>query len=92
MQFNRIQENVGSGHVGISSGIEPMTAPSLAVLWRSEKPVNESLIGSRSGIGGKGVDLFGRRRQSRQVHVCASHQSLAWGLGRKTQSFGFELG
>ena len=50
--------------------IQPMSPPSLAVVWRSQKTVKKSFVGLWIFVGNKVGDFFGRWRKPQQVVSC----------------------
>ncbi len=79
-----IAKSVG---VGIARGVQPVAAPALAVMRRSQQAIHKAVICIRTAVGEKGVDLRGRGRQSDQVQAQAADQRGAIGFGRGRQVF-----
>ena len=60
--------------IGIARRIQPKLAPALAVARRGQQTVDELLVCRRIGIVDESSDLFGPRRQARQVEADAADQ------------------
>ena len=55
---------VVGGRFGVTHEIEPVSAPTLAVVARLEQPIDNRLISLRRRVGQKGIDFFRSWRQS----------------------------
>ena len=67
--------------VGVTGGVEPWQGHPLAVMRAGEQAVDEVFVGLGASVGDEGIDLLGRRRQSRQVEGHAPQERRPAGFG-----------
>ena len=67
--------------VAVMGHVEPVPAPSLAVMRAGEQSIDQGFVGVRRSIVQKLLDFLGRRRQADQVEREAADQRAAIGLG-----------
>ena len=72
--------------------VEPVLPPPFAVMGAAQQAIDQPLVGVRTGIGEKGIDLGGRRRQAGQVVRDPPDQRRAIGLGRMAEAHLLESG
>ncbi len=73
--------------IGIPCQIEPHESHSLAIVRRSEQFIDQIFIRIGRSIGEKGVEIDGRRRQSRKIEIKPSSERRFVGLWRRLQAF-----
>ena len=78
--------------VAVMDDVEPVPAPAFAVSGRGQQPIDQLLVGVRSGRRQEGVDLLRRRRQAVQVEGQATDQGPAIGLGAGAEPFVLQPG
>ena len=74
----------------VARDVEPVPPPALAVMGRSEEPVDHPLESLRRFVGDERVDLLGRRRQPRQVERRAADQGPPGGRADGPEPFRLE--
>ena len=77
---------VHAGRVGIARDIEPVPAPTLAILRRGEQPVDDLREGIRGVVRQKLVDLLQSGRQARQIECRAPQQRQLRGWRGRLES------
>ncbi len=77
-----VLETVGLGE---PRQVEPVLTPPLAVVGRSEQPVDQSFVGVGRVVGDECVDLVRRGGQSHQIERQAADQRDAIGFGQRLQ-------
>src|SRR5262249_41175169 len=70
--------------------VEPVPAPSLAVVRAGQEPVDQPLVGVRRAVGEEGLDLFGRRRQAGHVERHPADQGPPIPLGGRGEPSTFQ--
>ncbi len=73
--------------IGVARRVEPANRHALSIPRRAEQPVDESLVCVGRLVAYKRVDLFRRRRNTRQVERDPANQRRAVGFGRRRQAF-----
>src|SRR5262245_16215449 len=76
--------------VGIASHVQPMPAPPLAVMRRSQQQIDLLLPCICCCIVDESVDNAWRRSQSDHVEVCAAYERAAVRLWRRLDTLGFK--
>src|SRR5262249_37765952 len=51
----------------VANDVQPVTGPTLAVVWRVEQPIDQALVRAGRGVVDKGLDFVRRRRQADQI-------------------------
>ena len=77
--------------VGVANDIEPVSAPTLAVMRRGQQSVHDFGESIRRIVREKRFDFPGRRRQANQIERRAPNQCSLVGGCRRGQSFLFEF-
>ena len=85
------QIGVGQSVVDIARRVEPVPAPTLAVVRRGQQRIDESLVGIGLRIGEKRCDRRRFRGQTDQIEIRTTDQRTAIGLGGKRDSLGFQF-
>ena len=90
-----VRPGVGSGlilvvTVGLTvvNHVEPVSGPAFAVMRRGEQAIHKMLVGQGIGIGHKGFNLRGARRETQKVEVQTPNQRSSVGGGRRTEALG----
>ena len=78
--------------VGVADDVEPVLGHPLAVARRGEEPIDDPLVGAGGLVCQEGVDLFGRRREARQIERHPPEPLAAIGFGRRKKPLGLEPG
>src|SRR5262245_64074669 len=78
--------------VRVAGQVEPVTAPALSIVGRSEQPVDHVLPGSWPGVGEKRFDLGRGRRQADEVQRHPAQELLARRTWCGGQAGDLELG
>ena len=76
--------------VGIAGDVEPMPGPAFAEARRGEQAIDGGFVLGIAGVGGEGVEFFGRRRQADEVVIQPAIQGPRRSLGRRRKSFRFQ--
>ena len=71
--------------IGVARHIEPVAAPALAVVRRSEQSVDHALIGVGPRVGKEVANLARRRDEAGQIEADPAQQRLLGRLGRRLQ-------
>ena len=73
--------------IGIARGIQPVAAPTLAIMRRLQQPVHLLLVGALAFVLQEGVHFRNGGRQADQVQTYAPQQRDAVGFGGWLQTF-----
>ncbi len=74
-------ETVG---VGITGRVEPVPAPALAIVWRSQQPFDLALVSAGGAVRQKSVDVGDRGRQPDEIQAQAAQERCPVGrVGRR---------
>ena len=73
--------------IGIAGDIEPMPSPAFAEARRCEQAIDGGLVFRVAGVGGEGVEFFGRWRQADQVVIQAGDTRREAELGAMAKVF-----
>ncbi len=73
--------------VGVTRQVEPVARLPLAVMGRSQQPVDQTLVGSFALVGQKRLDLVDLRRDAEQIQTQPADQGHAVRLGRGANAF-----
>ena len=71
--------------------IQPMPAPTLAIVGRREQAIDQPLVSIRRAIGDELPNLFRRRGQAENVQRGSANERRAVGFGRRLQPGGLEF-
>ena len=72
--------------IGIAGDIQPVAGPALAMLWRSQQPIEPPFVGVRRTVLRELFQFFASRRQTDQVERRAPQQCGSVGGGRHRQA------
>src|SRR5207245_527588 len=75
-----------SGTVRVARDVQPVPSPALAVMLRSEQPVDQILVSVRRGILDELLHFSRRRQQTQQIEVGAPDQRPSIGLWGRYQA------
>src|SRR5262245_13173593 len=78
--------------VGLWRGVAPPSPPPLAVMRAVEQAIDQFAVSVRPAVARELIDLFDRRRQSRQIETQTADQRDLVRLGRRPKSLFFKLG
>src|SRR5689334_17964664 len=71
--------------VGVAGGIEPMAAPTLAIVRRGEKPLDNALVSVGPRVSDEVLNFLDARRQADEIEAQPSNQRDSIRLGRWLQ-------
>ena len=71
--------------VGEAREVEPFAGHALAETRRRQQTIHDALVGIGGGVGEKGIQLFQRRRQAREIkgHAAQPRSAIRFGRGRE---------
>ena len=80
--------DVEADGVDVAGHVQPVTAPALAEVRRSQQSVDQPLEGVGTLVGDKGLHFLAGGRQAHKVEIGPADKRRTVGLGRKRQSLG----
>jgi hypothetical protein len=72
--------------------IKPMPSPALAEFTGRKQSINEFFVTVGSGIFDKCIDLFRRRRKSREIKINPPDECYRIGIGNRMNAAGLQFG
>ena len=78
--------------VCVTSNVEPVPAPALAIVWRGEQAIDNPGKGIVGTVALEGLDLLGGRRQPDQVVIGSPQERAPVGRRGRCQAASFQPG